>query len=84
MAAEERWGPQQALEAHGAAWQHAEEACALFDAVGSGLDAPTFLAGETTPVFVGSALTNFGVRTFSMPSSTWPRRRPVGLMQLGR
>jgi peptide chain release factor 3 len=62
VASEERWSPEQALETHGAAWRHAEEACALFDAVGSDLDVPTFLAGETTPVFVGSALTNFGVR----------------------
>jgi peptide chain release factor 3 len=62
VASEERWSPEQALETHGAAWQHAEEACALFDAVGSDLNVPTFLAGETTPVFVGSALTNFGVR----------------------
>ena len=62
MAPEERWDPKQAFDAHGAAWQHAEEACELFDAVGSGIDVSTFLAGETTPVFVGSALTNFGVR----------------------
>ena len=62
MAPEERWDPKQAFDTHGAAWQHAEEACELFDAVGSGLNVSTFLAGETTPVFVGSALTNFGVR----------------------
>ncbi len=62
VASEERWNPEQALETHGAAWRHAEEACALFEAVGSDLDVETFLAGETTPVFVGSALTNFGVR----------------------
>ena len=62
MAPEERWDPKQAFDTHGAAWQHAEEACELFDAVGSGLNVSTFLAGETTPLFVGSALTNFGVR----------------------
>ena len=62
MAPEERWDPKQAFDTHGAAWQHAEEACELFDAVGSGINVSTFLAGETTPVFVGSALTNFGVR----------------------
>jgi peptide chain release factor 3 len=62
VASEERWSSEQALETHGAAWQHAEETCSLFDAVGSDLNVPTFLAGETTPVFVGSALTNFGVR----------------------
>jgi peptide chain release factor 3 len=62
VATEERWSPEQALNEHGAVWQHAEEACALFDAVGSNLDIPSFLAGETTPLFVGSAVTNFGVR----------------------
>jgi peptide chain release factor 3 len=62
MAPEDRWNPKQALDAHGAAWQVAEEARDLFDTVGSGLDVASFLAGETTPVFVGSALTNFGVR----------------------
>ena len=34
----------------------------LLDAVGADVDLPSFLAGESTPVFVGSALTNFGVR----------------------
>jgi peptide chain release factor 3 len=62
VASEASWSPAQALATHGSAWQQAEEACALFDAVGSDLNVPTFLAGETTPVFVGSALTNFGVR----------------------
>ena len=35
---------------------------ALLDAVGADVDVTSFLAGESTPVFVGSALTNFGVR----------------------
>ena len=35
---------------------------ALLDAVGADSDPETFLAGITTPVFFGSALTNFGVR----------------------
>ena len=30
--------------------------------MGADVDLPSFLAGESTPVFVGSALTNFGVR----------------------
>ena len=34
----------------------------LLDAVGADFDVEAFLAGETTPVFFGSALTNFGVR----------------------
>ena len=33
----------------------------LLDAVGADLDTKAFLAGEVTPVFFGSALTNFGV-----------------------
>ncbi len=46
----------------GDAWRYAREACDLLDAVGADVDQKTFLAGESTPVFVGSALTNFGVR----------------------
>ena len=34
----------------------------LLDGVGADLDLKAFLAGESTPVFFGSALTNFGVR----------------------
>ena len=43
-------------------WERASEETALLDELGSNLDVETFLAGETTPVFFGSALTNFGVR----------------------
>ncbi|MFM7337417.1 MAG: peptide chain release factor 3, partial [Actinomycetota bacterium] len=46
----------------GPAWQTALEGCALLDGIGANVDLESFLAGETTPVFVGSALTNFGVR----------------------
>ncbi|MDP8953340.1 MAG: peptide chain release factor 3 [Actinomycetota bacterium] len=46
----------------GPAWARAMEECALLDEVGAGVDTKTFLAGETSPLFVGSALTNFGVR----------------------
>ncbi|MEY2449981.1 MAG: peptide chain release factor 3 [Acidimicrobiaceae bacterium] len=46
----------------GAAWEAAQEELALLGAVGSDFDVDSFLAGITTPVFVGSALTNFGVR----------------------
>jgi peptide chain release factor 3 len=38
------------------------EGADLLEALGSNLDMASFLAGESTPVFVGSALTNFGVR----------------------
>jgi peptide chain release factor 3 len=46
----------------GQAWADAEEELALLSAVGADHDPAAFLAGETSPVFVGSALTNFGVR----------------------
>jgi peptide chain release factor 3 len=36
----------------------------LLDGAGEGWDAERFLAGELTPVFFGSALTNFGVEPF--------------------
>jgi peptide chain release factor 3 len=44
------------------AWRTALDECGLLDAVGADVDEKTFLAGESTPVFIGSALTNFGVR----------------------
>ncbi len=46
----------------GPAWQAALEGCALLNEIGANVDIESFLAGQTTPVFVGSALTNFGVR----------------------
>ena len=46
----------------GRAWASAEDELGLLDAIGADVDMPSFLAGESTPVFVGSALTNFGVR----------------------
>ena len=47
---------------HGQAWKAALDECSLLDAIGADVDLPSFLAGQSTPVFVGSALTNFGVR----------------------
>ncbi len=46
----------------GAAWDEAVEGLDLLDAVGAEFDAELFEAGELTPTFFGSALTNFGVR----------------------
>jgi len=46
----------------GAPWGQAEEESALLAEVGADLDVKSFLAGESSPLFVGSALTNFGVR----------------------
>jgi peptide chain release factor 3 len=46
----------------GRVWKAAMDELGLLDAVAADLDLDTFLSGETTPLFVGSALTNFGVR----------------------
>ena len=46
----------------GAAWNEAREALELIDAASAELDIKRFEAGELSPVFYGSALTNFGVR----------------------
>ena len=46
----------------GAAWHEAREAVELLDGAGAELDVKRFEAGELSPVFFGSALTNFGVR----------------------
>ena len=43
-------------------WVDASEELELLEALGSQIDLKGFLAGEVTPVFFGSALTNFGVR----------------------
>ncbi len=43
-------------------WRSAEEEVALLDAVGARLSLPEYLSGSATPVFFGSALSNFGVR----------------------
>ena len=43
-------------------FEKALEEVMLFDEVGATHDQELFLAGETSPLFVGSALTNFGVR----------------------
>jgi peptide chain release factor 3 len=43
-------------------WTAASEEVELLDEIGRSVDHKSFLAGESTPVFFGSALTNFGVR----------------------
>jgi peptide chain release factor 3 len=52
----------QAQELLGDDWQVACEETALLDAVGASYDEELFLAGEVTPTYFGSALSNFGVR----------------------
>ena len=53
---------EQAAADEGDAWAQALDERALLDAVGAELDLDSFRGGETSPLFVGSALTNFGVR----------------------
>jgi peptide chain release factor 3 len=51
----------QARSEEGDAWTTAEEELALLDAVGARFDVAPFRRGAMTPVFFGSALSNFGV-----------------------
>ncbi len=62
IAPEEEMSFEQAAAEEGVLWQRAIDGCGLLDAVGADLDLSSFLAGESTPLFVGSALTDFGVR----------------------
>ncbi len=62
IAPEEIVDPDTAAQEEGAAWTAAMDGCGLLDAIGADVDIDSFLAGESTPVFVGSALTNFGVQ----------------------
>jgi peptide chain release factor 3 len=50
-----------AYAAEGAAWKLAADDVELLDATGQTYDRESFHAGVSTPVFAGSALTNFGV-----------------------
>jgi peptide chain release factor 3 len=60
-ATEEVVGPERAAAEEGDAWQAAADEVALLDEVAGMVDPDLFLAGEQSPVFVGSAITNFGV-----------------------
>jgi peptide chain release factor 3 len=60
-ATEETISPDEALAAEGDAWKVAADEAALLDELAGDVDLELFRAGEQTPVFVGSALTNFGV-----------------------
>ncbi len=53
---------EQAAATEGSCWHEAREAVELLDEAGTELDLKRFEAGELTPVFFGSALTNFGVQ----------------------
>ncbi|MCX6515466.1 MAG: GTP-binding protein, partial [Actinobacteria bacterium] len=62
IAPEEIVSPEQAAIDEGPAWKQALDGCGLLDAIGADVDIESFLAGKSTPVFVGSAITNFGVQ----------------------
>ena len=62
LAPEELIGFEQAAAEEGRGWARAIDGCHLLDAVGADIDLHSFLAGTSTPVFAGSALTDFGVR----------------------
>ena len=57
----ERFGNPGSLHRLGA---EAEAGLELLDGVAADVDQKTFLAGEASPVFFGSALTNFGIEPF--------------------
>jgi peptide chain release factor 3 len=56
--------PALATELGEAAWLRLRDEVALLEGVGASFDAERFRAGDQTPVFFGSALTNFGVGPF--------------------
>ncbi|MDA8312917.1 MAG: peptide chain release factor 3 [Actinomycetota bacterium] len=62
VALEERAEPDRGAAEEGDAWHQALEDVRLLEEVGATLDVASFLAGESSPLFVGSTLTNFGVR----------------------
>ncbi len=62
IAPEEEVDAARAEAEEGEWWTQAAEEVELLDELGRNVEPKTFLAGESTPVFFGSALTNFGVR----------------------
>ncbi len=60
-APEEMLGGQQAAEREGDAWAAAAEQLELLDGAGASFDPAAFARGAMTPVFFGSAVSNFGV-----------------------
>jgi peptide chain release factor 3 len=63
----------------GAAADRLREEIELLDAVGTPFDLARFHAGEISPTFFGSALTNFGVEPFLRRFLATPRRPPPEL-----
>jgi len=62
IAPEEIVEPERAIAEEGQLYEDAVDELGVLEAIGSQHDQDTFLSGITTPVFFGSALTNFGVR----------------------
>ena len=62
QAPEEHLTPAQALEREGEAWSTAVEELELLEAVSGEVDPELFATGEMSPVYFGSAVSNFGVR----------------------
>jgi peptide chain release factor 3 len=60
-AEEELLSAEQAEEREGDAWRVAREELDLLDAAGGAFDREAFDTGRSTPVFFGSAVSNFGV-----------------------
>jgi len=54
--------PDQAREREGAAFDAAQEELELLTEIGADIDMESFLAGESSPVLFGAALSNIGVR----------------------
>ncbi len=85
-AEEEPIGYERAAREEGNAWLRASEELALLDVVGVSFDEQSFLEGETSPLFVGSALTNFGVRhlldaVVDLAPPPAPRRDASGVLR---
>ncbi|MEU2972150.1 peptide chain release factor 3 [Nocardiopsis alba] len=60
-AIEEVLDPDRAAEVELDAWTQAQEEIELLEALGADFDVESFMAGESSPVLFGAALSNFGV-----------------------
>ncbi|MFP5362353.1 MAG: peptide chain release factor 3 [Thermoleophilia bacterium] len=79
-AAEERLPAAAAQAREGDAWDVASEELELLDAVAPALDEAQFAGGRATPVFFGSAVSNFGVGLLLdalLELAPAPQRRPT-------
>jgi peptide chain release factor 3 len=61
IAGEDILSPEEAAAAEGDAWTTAQEELELVEAAGAEFDPDEFAVGHQTPVFFGSAVSNFGV-----------------------